>query len=69
MGNLTDKQKECFIIINLFIKEKKKIPTVREIAREMRLGSSATVYHHMMELKKKGYIDWIKGKARTIILK
>lgn len=69
MEDLTDKQKECFIIINLFIKEKKKIPTVREIAREMRLNSSATVYYHMKGLKEKGYIDWIKGKARTIILK
>lgn len=69
MYDLTDKQKECLIIINLFIKHKGYSPTVREIGKEMGLNSPATVYYHMTELKKKGYIDWVEGQNRTIRLK
>ena len=35
MLDLTDKQKECLIVINLLIKEHGYPPTVREIGREM----------------------------------
>ena len=66
MNDLTDKQKECLIIINLFIKHKGYSPTVREIAKEMRLSSPATAFHHLKLLKEKGYITWIKGQNRTI---
>ena len=69
MTDLTDKQKECLIIINLLTKRKGYPPTVREIGREMRLKSPATVYTHMKELRRKGYIDWIEGQNRTIRLK
>ena len=69
MKDLTDKQKECLIIINLFIKHKGYSPTIREIAKQMGLNSPATVYCHMKELKRKGYIDWIEGQNRTIRIK
>ena len=68
MNDLTDKQKECLIIINLFIKRNGYSPTVREIAKELKNNSPATTFHHMKELKKKGYITWIKGQNRTIRL-
>ena len=66
MYDLTDKQKECLIIINLFIKHKGYSPTVREIAKGMGLSSPATVMIHLHNLKNKGYISWIKGKNRTL---
>lgn len=66
MENLTDKQKECLIIINLFIKEKHYSPTIREIAKEMRLNSPTTVLTHLKELRRKGYITWEEGQSRTI---
>ena len=66
MYDLTDKQKECLIVINLLTKRKGYPPTVREIAREMMLNSPATVFHHLKKLKEKGYIEWIKGQNRTI---
>lgn len=66
MMDLTDKQKECLIIINLFIKNKGYSPTVREIAKELKNNSPATTFHHMKKLKEKGYITWIKGQNRTI---
>lgn len=66
MIDLTEKQKECLIIINLFIKHKGYSPTVREIAKEMNINSSATAMTHLKKLKEKGYITWIKGQNRTI---
>jgi len=66
MNDLTDKQKEYLIIINLFIKHKGYSPTVREIAKELKNNSPATTFHHMKKLKEKGYITWIKGQNRTI---
>lgn len=68
MYDLTDKQKECVIIINLFIKHKGYSPTVREIGKEMGLSSPATVMTHLHNLKNKGYISWKKGQNRTIII-
>jgi len=66
MNDLTDKQKECLIIINLFIKHKGYSPTVREIAKEMKLNSPATAYHHLKLLREKGYITWEEKQSRTI---
>lgn len=69
MQDLTDKQKECLIIINLFIKHKGYSPTVREIGKEMKTKSSATTFTHLKELRRKGYITWIEGQNRTIRIK
>lgn len=69
MEDLTDKQKECLIIVNAFIKEKGYSPTVREIAKELGNSSPATTLHHLKELKKKGYITWIEKQSRTIRVK
>ena len=66
MEDLTDKQKECLIIISLLTKAKGYPPTVREIAKELKNNSPATTFHHMKKLKEKGYITWIKGQNRTI---
>jgi repressor LexA len=66
MNDLTDKQKECLIITNLFIKHKGYSPTVREIAKEMNISSPATAYHHLKLLKEKGYITWEEKQSRTI---
>ena len=66
MNDLTDKQKECLIIINLLTKKRGYAPTVREIAKELRNNSPATTLHHMKELKRKGYITWEEKQSRTI---
>ena len=66
MLDLTEKQKECLIVINLLTKKHGYPPTVREIGREMGNNSPATTLHHMKELKRKGYITWIEGQNRTI---
>lgn len=66
MLDLTNKQKECLIIINLYIKNNGYPPTIREIGKELGNNSPATTLHHMRELKRKGYITWIEGQNRTI---
>lgn len=66
MKDLTDKQKECLIIINLFIKQNGYPPTIREIGKELGNNSPATTLQHMKELKRKGYITWIERQNRTI---
>lgn len=66
MNDLTDKQKECLIIINLLAKKYGYAPTVREIAKELGNNSPATTLTHMKELKRKGYITWKEKQSRTI---
>ena len=66
MKDLTNKQKECLIIINSFIKQNGYPPTVREIGKERGNNSPATTLKHMKELKRKGYITWIERQNRTI---
>lgn len=68
MEDLTDKQKECLIIINLLTKAKGYAPTIREICKEMNVNSSATVYTHLKKLREKGYIIWKEKEKRTIKL-
>ena len=63
---LTEKQKECLIVINLLTKRRGYTPTVREICKEMNINSPATGFHHLKKLREKGYIEWIKGQNRTI---
>lgn len=43
-------------------------PTVREIGAMCGLRSSATVAQHLDVLKRKGCIEWHRGKSRTIRL-
>lgn len=66
MKELTDKQIEILNIIRDFINEYGYSPTVREIGNLANLSSSATVHFHLSNLKKNGYITFIKGKMRTI---
>ncbi len=66
MNDLTDKQKECLIIINLLIEKRGYAPTVREIGKEMNVNSPATVFTHLKKLKQKGYITWKEKQNRTL---
>lgn len=66
MEDLTDKQKECLIVINLLIRRHDYSPTIREIAKELKNNSPATTFHHMKKLKEKGYITWQPNQNRTI---
>lgn len=63
---MTEKQAEIYFIIKEFIKNNGYSPTIREIGELAKLNSPSTVFTHLTNLEKKGFISQIKGKVRTI---
>lgn len=68
MNPLTKKQKAIFDFIQDFQKKNGYPPTLEEIGRKFKLSSVATVHQHLDVLRKKGYIQRDKGRARSIEL-
>lgn len=66
MSELSPKQKAILEYIIEEVKEKGYPPTVREIGKAVELKSSSTVYSHLMNLEKKGYIKRDPTKPRAI---
>lgn len=65
-GKLTRKQMEVLATIKEFIKLHGYSPSFREIADLVHLASPSTVYGHLGQLKKKGFINWEPTQPRTI---
>ena len=63
---ITERDKEIFKAIKLFIKINGYSPTVREIAKLLDITSPATVQAHINKLKEKGYITLVPNMNRTI---
>ena len=63
---MTEKQEELYMAIKEFIKDNGYAPTVRELNEKTNIKSPATTFAKLIQLKKKGYITFIEGKARTI---
>ena len=57
MKNISDKQKEIFEYIKIFIEEKGVAPSVREIANSVGLKSASTVQYHLNALEDAGLIE------------
>lgn len=70
MSELTPKQREILEYIVQEVKEKGYPPAVREIGKAVNLKSSSTVYSHLVNLEKKGFIrrDPTKPRAIEILL-
>jgi repressor LexA len=64
--NISPKQKDILEFINKKIKEAGYPPSVREIAKAVKLSSSATVHSHLKKLEEKGYIKRNQSKPRAI---
>lgn len=62
----TRREQDTLDFIILFIKNNSFPPTVREIARGLKLNSPATVQTYVNNLEKKKYISKYKKGARTI---
>lgn len=41
-------------------------PTIREIADKMHISSPNGVACHLRALRRKGYVEWVEGKTRTL---
>jgi repressor LexA len=68
MKTLTKKQNKILEIIKQTLKNEGEAPTVREIAREIRVKSPRAVSHHLEQLEKKGYIRRNTESSRNIVL-
>lgn len=68
MEKLTNKQNEILTVIKKFIATKGYAPTIRELCKLCNLSSTATMFVHLKNLTKKGYINQAENKFRTIEL-
>ncbi len=68
MEKLTDKQEKVLTSIKKFIGHNGYAPTIRELCKICNLSSTATMFVHLKNLTKKGYINQTESKFRTIEL-
>lgn len=68
MEKLTQKQEKILNSIKKFIADKGYAPTIRELCKICNLSSTATMFVHLKNLTKKGYINQTESKFRTIEL-
>ncbi|WP_062052314.1 hypothetical protein [Bacillus sp. JCM 19034] len=66
MNELTNKQKNVIVTINKYINKNKYSPTTRELADLLNHKSTSTTHGHLVKLRKKGYVDWVESKPRTL---
>lgn len=66
MEPLTDAQQELYDWLVAYIRDNQHSPSIRQMMRAMNLKSPAPIQSRLDHLRKKGYIDWKEGQARTI---
>lgn len=66
MEDLSEEQQLVLDKIKLFIKANGYSPTVRDLCFLTDKKSTATINYHLQKLKEKKYINYVKGKGRTI---
>jgi repressor LexA len=68
MDPLTPVQQELYDWLVQYIETTQHAPSIRQMMRAMNLRSSAPVQSRLEYLRKKGYLEWTEGQARTIRL-
>lgn len=68
MQILTTKQREVFLMIKNYIKDRNVSPTIEEIGESLKVSSTRTVTQYLEALEKKGYIHRAKNRKRNIEL-
>ena len=63
---LTDKQKELYVAIKEFINENGYAPTMRQMCEITGNSSTSVVANKLYQLKKKGYVNFVPYKSRTL---
>ena len=66
MEALTDAQQELYDWLVDYIRENQHSPSIRQMMRAMGLKSPAPIQSRLDHLRRKNYIDWTEGQARTI---
>jgi repressor LexA len=64
--SLTKKQKEILDYVTDFLDTNGYAPSYREIARQFKLSSVATVHDHIESLVTKGYLRNVEGEVRSL---
>jgi site-specific DNA-methyltransferase (adenine-specific) len=63
---ITKRQKEVLNFIKSYSKKKEYAPSLEEIRKHLKLSSVSTIHFHISKLKRAGYLDQQKNKARSI---
>jgi repressor LexA len=66
MASLTRVQQELFDWLVDYISQYQHAPSIRQMMQAMQLKSPAPVQSRLDHLRKKGYVDWEDGQARTL---
>ena len=66
MEALTEAQQELYDWLVAYIRENQHSPSIRQMMRAMGLKSPAPIQSRLDHLRRKNYIDWTEGQARTI---
>ena len=66
MKPLTQAQQELYDWLVEYIQTTQHAPSIRQMMRAMNLRSPAPIQSRLERLRNKGYLEWTKGKARTI---
>ena len=69
MKKLTKRQKEIYDFLLSYSSDYGYSPSLEEIKEELGISAVSTVFEHLNNLEKKGYISREKGQARGIELK
>lgn len=63
---LSKAQQELFNWLVQYIDQHQHAPSIRQMMQAMKLKSPAPVQSRLDHLRKKGYVDWEVGQARTL---
>jgi repressor LexA len=63
---LTDRQREILAWLSAYIAERGYSPTLRELCLAFGFASTQGAACHLDPLRKKGWITWNDGQARTL---
>lgn len=63
---LTDRQAQVLAWISRYIDDHGYSPTIREMCVALGIRSPNGVVCHLEPLRRKGYIDWLDARPRTI---
>lgn len=66
MEALTQAQQELYDWLVEYIRSAQHAPSIRQMMKAMNLKSPAPIQSRLERLRSKGYIDWTKGKSRTL---
>jgi len=65
-GLITDRQREVYDWVVAFCETHGYSPTIRELCKAFGFASVNGALCHLQPLRKKGWVTWSDGQARTI---